>query len=92
MLQYVQCGHIPDDVQIGQRWKKRELAGLSSSNCSRECNIDPVSLAIAGPRDEKATVTSSVDLGGNRPLEEMQDLSNQIGKILRWNNCSDPRE
>ena len=81
MLGYVQCGHIPDDVQIGQRGKKRELAGLSSSNCSREYNIDPVSLAIAGPCDEKATVTSTVDLAGNRPLEEMRDSSNQIGRV-----------
>ena len=65
---------------------------LSSSNCSREYNIDLLSLAIAGPRDEKANVTSTVDLAGNRPLEEMRDLLNQIGRILRWNNCSDPRE
>ena len=61
--------------------KKRELAGLSCSNCSREYNIDPVSLAIAGPRDEKAIVTSTVDLAGNRPLEEMRDSSNQIGRV-----------
>ena len=79
MLGYVQCGHIPDDVQIGQRRKKRELAGLSSSNCSREYNIDPLSLAIAGPRNENSTFSSTVDLAGNRPLEEMRDSSNQIG-------------
>ena len=43
-------------------------------------------------RDEKATITSTVDLAGNRPLEEMRESSNQIGRISRWNNCSDPRE
>ena len=66
MLGYVQCGHIPDDVQIGQQ---QELAGLSSSNCSGEYNKDPVSLAIAGQCYEKATITLMVDLAGNRPLE-----------------------
>jgi len=43
-------------------------------------------------RDEKATITSTVDLAGNRPLEEMRELSSQIGQISRWNNCSDLRE
>jgi len=43
-------------------------------------------------RDEKATITSTVDLAGNRPLEEMRDSSKQIGRISRWNNFSDPRE
>ena len=70
MLGYVQCGHIPDDVQIGQRGEKRELAGLSSSNCSRKYNKDLVLLAITGPRNEKATVTLLVDLAGYCLLEE----------------------
>ncbi len=80
MLGNEQCGHIPDNVKIVQCGGKRELAELSSSNCSREYNIDPVSLAISGPRDEKATVTSMVDLAGNSPLEEMRESSNQIGQ------------
>ncbi len=49
---------------------KRELAGLSGSNCSREYNKDAVLLAIAGQRNEKATVTLTVDLAGNRHKEE----------------------
>ncbi len=30
-------------------------------------------------RDEKATITSTVDLAGNRLLEEMRESLNQIG-------------
>ena len=50
--------------------KKQELAGLRGSNCSRKYNKHPVPLATAGPRDEKSTVTLTVELAGNRPLEE----------------------
>ncbi len=50
--------------------EKQELAGLSSSNCACNYKKDTVSLAIAGPHDEKATVTLTVDFAGNRPLEE----------------------
>ncbi len=81
MLGYVQCGHISDDVQIEQRGKKK-LAGLSSSNYSREYDKDPVLLGIAGPHDEKATVTLTVDLAGNCELEENRIIKFSLGTTV----------
>ena len=61
MLGCVQCGHIPDDFQIGHRGRKQELAGLTKRDCCRKYNKD----ANTGPCDEKATVTLTVDLAEN---------------------------